>query len=87
MNFGGVSVQGLPLNQQGWGELLGRVAQIDHDDLGRAEPLFDEHGDEIAAVIAEPVIGAGGVHPATVEYLTGCASCATRPGRCSSSTR
>ncbi len=70
-NFGGVSVQGLPLNQQGWGELVGQVAQIDHDDLARAEALFDEHGDEIAAVIAEPVIGAGGVYPATVEYLRG----------------
>ncbi len=71
VNFGGVSVQGLPLNQQGWGELLGPVAQIDHDDLGRAEALFDQHGDEIAAVIAEPVIGAGGVYPATVDYLRG----------------
>ena len=71
VNFGGVSVQGLPLNQEGWGDLLGPVAQIDHDDLARAETLFDERGDEIAAVIAEPVIGAGGVYPATVEYLRG----------------
>jgi putrescine---pyruvate transaminase len=71
VNYGGVSVQGLPLNQQGWGQLLEPVAQIDHDDLGRAEALFDERGGEIAAVIAEPVIGAGGVHPATVEYLRG----------------
>ncbi len=71
VNFGGVSVQGLPLNQQGWGELLGPVAQIDHDDLGRAEALFEQQGERIAAVIAEPVIGAGGVHPATVEYLHG----------------
>jgi adenosylmethionine-8-amino-7-oxononanoate aminotransferase len=71
VNFGGVSVQGLPLNQEGWGRLLEPVAQIDHDDLARAEALFDERGDEIAAVIAEPVIGAGGVYPATVEYLRG----------------
>jgi putrescine---pyruvate transaminase len=71
VNFGGVSVQGLPLNQEGWGELLGPVAQIDHDDLTRAEQLFDERGGEVAAVIAEPVIGAGGVYPATVEYLRG----------------
>jgi len=71
VNFGGVSVQGLPLNQQGWGQLLAPVAQIDHDDLARAEALFDERGDQIAAVIAEPVIGAGGVYPATVEYLRG----------------
>jgi adenosylmethionine-8-amino-7-oxononanoate aminotransferase len=71
VNFGGVSVQGLPLNQEGWGELLGPVAQIDHDDLDRAEALFDQRGGEIAAVIAEPVVGAGGVHPATVEHLRG----------------
>jgi putrescine---pyruvate transaminase len=71
VNFGGVSVQGLPLNQQGWGELLGPVAQIDHDDLARAEALFDRQGDQIAAVIAEPVIGAGGVYPATGDYLLG----------------
>ena len=64
-------MQGLPLNQEGWGELLGPVAQIDHDDLARAEQLFDERGGEVAAVIAEPVIGAGGVYPATVEYLRG----------------
>ncbi len=71
VNFGGLSVQGLPLNQEGWGPLLGPTAQIDHDDLSSAERLFDERGDEIAAVIAEPVIGAGGVYPATVEYLRG----------------
>jgi len=71
VNFGGVSVQGLPLNQEGWGELLGPVAQIDHDDLARAEALFDQRGGEIAAVIAEPVIGAGGVYPATLDHLRG----------------
>jgi putrescine---pyruvate transaminase len=71
VNFGGVSVQGLPLNQDGWGDLLAPVAQIDHDDLARAEALFERRGDQIAAVIAEPVIGAGGVYPATVDYLRG----------------
>ena len=71
MNYGGLSVQGLPLNKEGWGPLLGPTAQIDHDDLTSAERLFDERGHEIAAVIAEPVIGAGGVYPATVEYLRG----------------
>jgi len=71
VNYGGVSVQGLPLNQEGWGPLLGPVAQIAHDDLSAAERLFAERGHEIAAVIAEPVIGAGGVYPASVEYLRG----------------
>jgi len=71
VNYGGLSVQGLPLNKEGWGPLLGPTAQIDHDDLASAERLFDERGHEIAAIIAEPVIGAGGVYPATVEYLRG----------------
>ncbi len=71
VNYGGVSVQGLPLNQEGWGPLLGPVAQIAHDDLTTAERLFAERGHEIAAVIAEPVVGAGGVYPASVEYLRG----------------
>ena len=71
VNYGGVSVQGLPLNKEGWGPLLGPTAQIDHDDLASAERLFEERGHEIAAVIAEPVIGAGGVYPATAEYLRG----------------
>jgi putrescine aminotransferase len=71
VNYGGVSVQGLPLNKEGWGPLLGPTAQIDHEDLASAEQLFDQRGHEIAAVIAEPVIGAGGVYPATAEYLQG----------------
>ena len=71
VNSGGLSVQGLPLNKEGWGPLLGPTAQIDHDDLASAERLFDERGHEIAAIIAEPVIGAGGVYPATVDYLRG----------------
>lgn len=70
-NFGGVSVQGLPLNQQGWGQLLAPVSQVPHDDLEAAKGLFAEHGEHIAAVIAEPVVGAGGVYPATREYLRG----------------
>ena len=71
VNYGGVSVQGLPLNQEGWGPLLGSVEQIAHDDLSTAERLFEQRGGEIAAVIAEPVVGAGGVYPASVDYLRG----------------
>ena len=71
VNYGGLSVQGLPLNQEGWGPLLDSVEQIAHDDLSTAERLFEQRGGEIAAVIAEPVVGAGGVYPASVEYLRG----------------
>jgi adenosylmethionine-8-amino-7-oxononanoate aminotransferase len=71
VNYGGTSVQGLPLNQEGWGQLLDPVVHVEHDDLGALEAVLDERGGEVAAVIVEPVIGAGGVHPATVEYLAG----------------
>lgn len=70
-NVGGTALQGLPLNREGWGALVGDVEHVAHDDLGAARALFAARGEEIAAVIAEPVIGAGGVHPATTRYLAG----------------
>ena len=71
VTYGGLSVMGLPANQEGWGPLVGDVQGIEHDDLGGAEALFAARGDEIAAVIAEPVIGAGGVRPPEPGYLEG----------------
>lgn len=71
VTYGGLSVQGLPLNQEHFGPLLEHVHHIAHDELGEAEAVFAEHGERIAAVIAEPVIGAGGVHPPPEDYLLG----------------
>jgi putrescine aminotransferase len=79
-NLGGTAVQGLALNQQGWGPPPPGFAQIAHDDLASATALFADHGDEIAAVIAEPVIGAGGVYPTTSEYLAGLRSLCDQHG-------
>ena len=70
-NVGGTSLQGLPLNRDGWGHLLDGIVTVPHDDLDAARALFADHGGRIAAVVAEPVIGAGGVHPATTAYLAG----------------
>ncbi len=47
------------------------MVQVDHDDVEVAARLFSEHGDRIAAVIAGPVIGAGGVIPPEPGYLEG----------------
>jgi adenosylmethionine-8-amino-7-oxononanoate aminotransferase len=69
--YGGVSAQGLPPNQEGFGPLLPEVHHVAHDELDEARALFAERGDHIAAVIAEPVIGAGGVYPPEPGYLEG----------------
>lgn len=71
VTYGGLSVMGLPANQTGWGPLLDGVHSVAHDDLSSAEALFAQRGDQIAAVIAEPVIGAGGVRPPADGYLEG----------------
>jgi putrescine---pyruvate transaminase len=71
VTYGGVSVQGLPLNKEGWGALLPDVHHVHPHEIDEAEALFDEHGERIAAVIAEPVIGAGGVYPPSEGYLLG----------------
>ena len=70
-NYGGTSAQGLPLNKVGWGELLSGVVQVDADDIEAMSLAFEHHEGRVAAVIAEPVQGAGGVWPATDEYLRG----------------
>jgi putrescine aminotransferase len=69
--YGGTSIQGLTANQEGFGPLLPDVAHVAFDDLGELETLFAAQGDRIAAVVAEPVIGAGGVWPAPPGYFAG----------------
>jgi putrescine aminotransferase len=69
--YGGTSAQGLPLNKEGWGPMVDDVVQVDHEDIEDAARLFAQHGERIAAVIAEPVIGAGGVIPPVDGYLRG----------------
>ena len=71
VTYGGLSAQGLPLNQDGFGPLLDAVVHVPHDDLGAVEDVFAERGGEVAVVLAEPVIGAGGVHPPVPGYLEG----------------
>jgi adenosylmethionine-8-amino-7-oxononanoate aminotransferase len=68
--YGGMSAQGLPLNQAGFGPLLPDVINVAADDSEAVAAVFRDHGDRVAAVIAEPVQGAGGVFPPTEGYLT-----------------
>jgi adenosylmethionine-8-amino-7-oxononanoate aminotransferase len=70
-NYGGTSAQGIPANREGWGTLLTDVVQVPSDDLEAVATLFAQRGEQIAAVITEPVQGAGGVFPPPSGYLEG----------------
>ena len=70
-NFGGTSAQGIPVNREGFGELVGNVVNVGGPDIEPMARLFAEHGDSIAAVLTEPLQGAGGVFPPPEGYLEG----------------
>jgi adenosylmethionine-8-amino-7-oxononanoate aminotransferase len=71
VTYGGLTAQGLPANQAGFGPLVPDFVNLPRDDLEAVANLFAEQGDRIAAVITEPVQGAGGVHPPQEGYLQG----------------
>ncbi len=68
-NLGGTSAQGIAANREGWGPLVPDVVQVPSDDPEALSVLMAERGEEVAAVITEPVQGAGGVFPPTDGYL------------------
>jgi len=70
-NFGGTSAQGIAPNREGWGDLVPHFLEVPHDDLEAVASIFAEQGDRIAAVLTEPLQGAGGVFPPADGYLQG----------------
>ena len=71
VTYGALSVTGLPLNQAGFGPVVPDVVGVPKDDLDAIDAILAERGSQLAAIIAEPVIGAGGVHPPAPGYLQG----------------
>jgi len=71
VSYGALSATGLPANQEGFGPLLGDVVQVQHDSLHELDKVLHDRGPELAAIIAEPVVGAGGVYPPEEGYLEG----------------
>ena len=69
-NYGGTSVQGIAPNRDGFGPLVPGIINVVADDDEAMKKIFAEHGDEIAAVITEPIQGAGGVWPPPPGYLS-----------------
>lgn len=80
VTYGGMSATGLPLNQSGFGPLVPDVVSVPWDDLGALDHLLAERGDELAAIIAEPVVGVGGILPPPDGYLDGLRQRADRHG-------
>jgi putrescine---pyruvate transaminase len=68
-NYGGTTAQGLPPNKEGWGPLVPEVVQVPSDDVEALASLMAERSHEVAAVLTEPVQGAGGVWPSEAGYL------------------
>ena len=47
-----------------------RVETVKYNDIAALHNTFEQYGDELACFIIEPVLGAGGMIPATKEYLS-----------------
>lgn len=70
-NFGGTTAQGIAPNREGWGDLVPHFVEVPNNNIEDMARVFAEHGDRVAAVISEPVQGAGGVWPPEDGYLEG----------------
>ncbi len=71
VTFGGMALTGLALNRKDFGPGVGDVIQVPKDDLDAVRRVLTDNPGRVAAVFAEPVIGAGGVWPPVAGYLEG----------------
>jgi adenosylmethionine-8-amino-7-oxononanoate aminotransferase len=72
MHTYGTSLAGIETNRAGYGDLVGDVVIVPHDDPEAVAKAIEHAGaDRIAGLFCEPVIGAGGVRPVPLDYLLG----------------
>ena len=67
--YGGTSAQGIAPNKENFGPFVDEVLQVPAEDIEALATLMSQRGNEVAAIITEPVQGAGGVYPAPDGYL------------------
>ncbi|MFX0580898.1 aspartate aminotransferase family protein [Nocardia nepalensis] len=70
MHVAGTALAGIPVNREGYGELMPDARTVAWDDAKALLALIEEIGAErIAAFFCEPIIGAGGVYLPPQGYL------------------
>lgn len=70
MHVAGTALAGIPVNREGYGELMADAATVGWDDAKSLLELIEKVGaNKIAAFFAEPIIGAGGVYLPPEGYL------------------
>lgn len=79
-NLGGTSAQGIAPNREGWGPLVPEIIQVPADDSEALSVAAAQAGDRLAAILTEPVQGAGGVHVPPAGYLEAARATADRHG-------
>ncbi|MEV4238873.1 MULTISPECIES: aminotransferase class III-fold pyridoxal phosphate-dependent enzyme [unclassified Nocardia] len=71
MHVAGTALAGIPVNREGYGELMADARTVGWDDAKALLALIEEIGAErVAAFFCEPIIGAGGIYLPPDGYLT-----------------
>lgn len=71
MHVAGTSLAGIPVNREGYGELMPGTETVEWDDAKSLLGLIERVGaDRIAAFFCEPIIGAGGIYLPPDGYLS-----------------
>lgn len=70
MHVAGTALAGIPVNREGYGELMADARTVAWDDAKSLLELIEREGaDSIAAFFCEPIIGAGGIYLPPEGYL------------------
>ncbi len=69
VGYGGTSALGISAYKENFGPFVDEVVQVPAEDIEAVATLMSQRSNEIAAIITEPVQGAGGVFPPPDDYL------------------